>query len=133
MSRVPLCPYCGAVSVLLTGADIYPHRTDLGHKQFYACQPCDAYVGCHQPHPNAAVVGYPLALGTLANAELRGWRNRAHAAFDPLWRDGRMTRKEAYARLQAELGTKKIDTHIAMFSVEQCERTVAAVARLLAA
>lgn len=44
------CPYCGNPAQFVTGEVIYPHRKDLHDKKFYACPPCDAYVGCHIPN-----------------------------------------------------------------------------------
>jgi len=43
-------------------------------------------------------------MGRLANAQLRSARRDAHASFDSLWRDGAMSRSQAYAWLAAALG-----------------------------
>lgn len=74
------CPYCRQPAKLVTGAAMYPHRPDLIHKWFYRCFPCDAHVGCHPGTRNP--------LGRLANFELRTAKIAAHAAFDPIWRNG---------------------------------------------
>jgi hypothetical protein len=50
-------------------------------------------------------------------------KHRAHAAFDPIWRNGRMTRKAAYAWLAKQLGTKD-PVHIKDMGVAECERVV---------
>jgi hypothetical protein len=113
-----LCPYCSQPAQLVTGAVIYPHRPDLYHKQFWHCAKDDAYVGCHGSTSNP--------LGRLANAELRSAKKMAHAAFDPLWREGHMTRSEAYAWLARELGISLEECHIGMFDVETCQRVIAA-------
>lgn len=74
----PVCPYCGATSVLVGGDVIYPYRRDLAEKQFYQCRACpDAYVGCHP--------GTTDPLGRLADKKLRLAKSHAHAVFDPLW------------------------------------------------
>lgn len=114
----PICPYCGEFSVKVGGAAIYPHRPDLYEKTFYQCAPCDAYVGCHP--------GTTKPLGRLADEKLRRAKNRAHAAFDPLWKDEGMKRGSAYAWLADRLGIKKEDCHIGMFDVDQCAAVVAA-------
>lgn len=75
---------CGAPAEYVTGAVMYPHRRDLHHKSFYRSVPCDARVGCHP--------GTKAPLGRLATRRVRVARQRAHAAFDPLWKQGRMTR-----------------------------------------
>lgn len=109
------CPYCGADAELSTGYKVYPHRPDLASLKIWACFPCDAWVGTHKNSPNNA------PLGRLANAELRVAKRKAHAAFDPLWKSGQMSRKKAYALLSEKMKLKPEDTHIGMFDVEQCK------------
>lgn len=112
----PHCPYCEAVSELVGGDVIYPHRPDLANKWFYRCLPCDAYVGCHP--------GTQKPLGRLANAELRRAKSRAHAAFDPLWKNGPMKRSHAYQFLSKRLGIPVQDCHIGMFDLETCQKVL---------
>lgn len=107
----PTCPYCAEGAMSVTGADIYPHRPDLSGKRFFACTPCGAWVGCH---PN----GKPL--GRLANAELRRAKQYVHAAFDPIWRSGELSRSRAYAWLARALNISTAECHIGMFDVERC-------------
>lgn len=114
----PMCPYCQKFSEQVTGAKIYPHRPDLYGKTFYLCEPCDAYVGCHPGTTNP--------LGRLANAELRKAKNRAHAAFDPIWKSGQKKRGSAYAWLAEQLGIDGKDCHIGMMDVEMCKAVVLA-------
>ncbi len=111
------CDYCQRNAVLVSGNVIYPYRPDLFHKWFYRCEPCGAYVGCHP--------GSAQALGRLANAELRAAKMAAHAAFDPLWRNGGMSRSSAYAWLSRELGVAPQNCHIGMFDVDACRAVVA--------
>jgi len=112
-----ICQYCGKHAKAVTGAVIYPHRRDLASLKFYQCSPCDAFVGCHK------LSGRPL--GTLANSELREWRKRAHAAFDPLWRDHVFSsRANAYAWIAEKMKLTKKDTHIAMFDAAKCEELI---------
>lgn len=113
------CPYCGQEAKRVTGRAIYPHRTDLFMKNFWRCAPCFAYVGCH---PGTAV-----PYGRMANAELRKWKQAAHAAFDPIWKSGKMMRKEAYSWLAKQLDMSEDNTHIGMFDIENCKRVIAAV------
>jgi hypothetical protein len=114
----PICPYCGAASVLVTGADLYPHRPDLRALRFYRCARCDAHVGCHPGTTNP--------LGRIANAELRRAKSAAHAAFDPLWKRDGLRRSEAYAWLAKALSIPPAECHIGMFDVDRCRATVAA-------
>lgn len=110
------CPYCGEWADKTNGRKVYPRRPDLHHLVIFACLPCDAWVGTHKNS------GKPL--GRLANAELRKAKMAAHAAFDPLWKSGQMTRKEAYKRLSEKMGLTPDQTHIGMFDVEQCKTLI---------
>lgn len=106
------CAYCSQPTEFVGGDIIYPHRPDLAEKKFYRCVPCEAYVGCHP--------GTETPLGRVANAELRKAKMAAHAAFDPLWREGGMKRKEAYAWLRKAMNLAEDQCHIGMFDVDQC-------------
>lgn len=117
MARTVICPYCAQQAELVTGETLYPHRPDLAKRRFWLCLPCNAYVGVH---PNSK----DAPLGTLANAELRARRSAAHAAFDPLWRQGKRTRKGAYAWLAHRLGIPVKDCHIGMFDLETCNLVI---------
>lgn len=112
------CPYCGNDAELTTGYKVYPHRLDLADLKVWACFPCDAWVGTHKNSPTHA------PLGRLANAELRRAKMAAHAAFDPWWKSGRMTRREAYQKLANLMSMDPKDAHIGMFDVEQCKTVV---------
>jgi hypothetical protein len=119
---IPVCPYCGKLSQLVGGDRIYPHRKDLYSKKFYLCDPCNAYVGCHQ--------GTQKPLGRLANKELRNAKMQAHRAFDPIWKSGQLSRSQAYAWLADRLGIPGDECHIGMFDVETCLEVVKAVGSL---
>lgn len=114
----PLCPYCRNQAFLVTGAVIYPYRTDLHSLKFWNCPPCKAYVGCHKNSEEN------IPLGRLANAELRILKQKAHAAFDPKWKTGRMKRSDAYGILADRLGIKKKDCHIGWFDEDTCKRVI---------
>lgn len=109
----------------MTGRELYPNRPELHRKNFWRCAPCDAHVGCHAYNRRHSRTGTE-PLGRLANRELRAAKMRAHAAFDPLWREGEMTRDEAYSWLARRLGLKPSNCHIGMFDVAMCDRVVAA-------
>lgn len=133
--REVICPYCGKPAEYVSSTEIYGGR-DYG--MAYLCRADKAYVGVHK--------GTDRPLGRLANKELRQWKQKAHAAFDPLWeakfkkrhgggegksgRPGGPHYKKAYARNSAykwlanELEIPRPDCHIGMFDVEQCKRVV---------
>lgn len=124
-----ICPYCKQPAKLVGGIAIYRHRPDLHDKMFWSCELCKAWVGCHPGTENP--------LGRLANAELRAWKQRAHAAFDPVWQ-ARFERKSSadpkytkgmarggrYKALAQALGITKDECHIGMFDIDMCQRVV---------
>ena len=112
------CPYCGNNAELKTGHHVYPHRPDLSHLKIWACTPCDAWVGTHKNSPDHK------PLGRLANAELRRAKMAAHAAFDPIWKSGQMSRRKAYSLLAEKMGLPKLKAHIGEFDVDQCKQVV---------
>lgn len=106
------CPYCDGPAVLVDSAEVYGRS----YGKMWLCRPCKAYVGVHK--------GTDKPLGTLANAELREWRKRAHAAFDLLWKSRRMSRGKAYRKLMQIVGVCHENAHIGMFNIEQCKKLI---------
>jgi hypothetical protein len=103
------------------GLAIYPHRQDLAAKKFWQCEPCDAYVGTHKDSPKHA------PLGRLANAELRRLKMDVHAAFDPLWKSGQVSRSATYLWLAEAIGVALPECHIGMFDEDRCLRAYKAL------
>lgn len=116
MKLPPKCPYCGADSVMTRGDVIYPHRPDLAEKAFWLCKPCNAYVGCH---PNTR-----QPLGRLADESLRRQKSAVHRVLDPLWKTGRMKRREAYQLLADGLGIQLKKCHVGWFDLETCNKAL---------
>lgn len=86
---------------------------------FYGCTnypPCRGAIGCH---PDGRMLGIP------ANQETRDARQRAHAAFDRLWKGGDMRRAEAYALAADMMGVDEM--HIAELDKDQCEKLISTV------
>jgi hypothetical protein len=73
-----------------------------------------------------------VALGRLANAELRQWRIAAHQAFDPLWQAKmareRISRNQArtagYRWLAGRIGINLDQCHIGAFDIDECKKVV---------
>jgi len=82
------------------------------------CYKCDAYTGVHKSSPTFQ------PLGTLAKKELRALRSQVHALFDPLWKNKKMSRNEAYAWLSEQLNIPSQQTHVAMFDETRCRRAI---------
>lgn len=115
-----VCDYCQRPASLVDGSVLYPHRPALRRKWFWRCEPCQAWVGCHEGAKHTP-------LGRLANAELREVRHGAHALFDPLWMSGTMSRSDAYAWLASELQMETALCHIGWMDVADCHRVMDAV------
>lgn len=117
------CRYCDQPACLLRrGQEGYPYGTDYG--PMWVCVRCKAWVGCHP--------GTEKPLGGLANAELRAWKVKAHAAFDPLWQ-GKMrrdrcrkdqARRAGYAWLARQLGIDVNRCHIGYMNIDECKKVV---------
>ena len=117
MTSAPICAECSASARLTDGREIHPHRPDLHSKSIWKCDVCGARVGCHPGTSNA--------LGTPAGADLRSARSKLHDdMLDPLWkRSGRpkkQARRDVYGFLGSKLGLSRDETHVGMFTLEQC-------------
>ena len=118
------CRYCGKPATIRDSAEIY-HGRSFGMALICTGYPaCDSFVGCHKD------TGLPK--GSLANAETREWRKRAHAAFDPVWRgpQRKWDRGTAYCWLQNEMSLIPRECHIGLFDRQQCEQVIALVRSL---
>ena len=96
---------CGCemkVEARLTGGEeIYPHREDLYSLPFWKCDGCGNYVGCHHKTKNRT-----NPLGCIPTPEIKKARQHIHKILDPIWQNGKMSRKEIYAELSERLGWK---------------------------
>lgn len=116
------CGECGRETEMVGGEKIYPHRKDLGHKNFYLCQ-CGAYVGTH---PDTCE-----PLGSPANNITRKARSNAHAHFDALIKavgektpDKGSARKRGYKWLAQQLEMEPAKCHIGMMDAKDATRVV---------
>ena len=118
------CPYCGGTAVLRDASYVYGGES--GHKHLYVCQhypECNAYVGVHE--------GTLIPLGTLADRELRNKRIRAHQTFDRIWKNGILTKKNAYRWMQDIFCLTEQQAHIGCFSGYMCDRLIEESRRVL--
>lgn len=111
-----VCPYCRSAVELVNNADIYGR--EYGDWPYaYRCtstSACGAHVGLH---PNT-----DIPLGTLADKATRDARNACKKVFERLWREGPMTRKEAYAWLAGRMGITVAACHFGLFDAQQCHQ-----------
>lgn len=107
-----ICQYCHNQAEWVENKEVYGRNYGRSI-MIWLCKPCDAYVGCHN--------NTRKPLGVLANRELREWRKKAHAKFDPLWKNGKMNRDKAYGVLRKEFGR---DIHIGESDIETCKHII---------
>ena len=112
------CPYCGKKAVWCENKAIYGKNYGKSY-MIYLCRKCQASIGCHE--------NTKTPLGTMASAELREWRKKAHKAFDPLWKEKGMARRDAYNILKSVFG-KQI--HIGESDKETCIKIILVVNKL---
>jgi len=113
------CPYCGAEVELKSAYEVYHTANSKDWGNLWVCSNyprCDAYVGCHK--------NTDIPLGRLANSRLRELKKEAHRQFDPIWKSGLMSRKEAYRWLADMLHISCEECHIGMFDVKQCQKVI---------
>lgn len=111
---------------LTTGAEIYPHRTDLTGLPFWRCDTCKNYVGCHHKTKDRT-----KPLGNIPTAELRRARGHIHEILDVLWIGDKSKRREIYAKLSAAIGR---DYHTAeLRTVEEAREIYKLVQKIAAA
>ncbi|NGX85055.1 zinc-finger-containing protein [Aequorivita sp. KMM 9714] len=119
------CPYCKCETKLVSGDEVYPHRTNddprpkFLDKKYYMCLlNSNHYVGTYSDNITS--------LGRLADTELRKLKNQGHNTFDPLWKTKNIfqSQKLAYDWLSEKMELPLELTHFGMFTVEQCKRAI---------
>lgn len=109
----PKCQHCSEPPVYLSSSARFYGGRDFG--PVWYCEQCSARVSCHR--------GTRDPLGTCADVETRHARKAAHAAFDPLWKDGVergfSNRIDAYAWLAEAMDLPPIAAHMGLFGEYQ--------------
>jgi hypothetical protein len=108
-----VCRYCSGAVDLVENSVIYNGRTFGDWPYAYLCSCCRAYVGLH-PQTD-------LPLGTLADKRTRDARNATKKTFETIFRDGHMSRKQAYAWLAGKMVISTADCHFGLFEPAQCK------------
>ena len=112
------CPYCRAKATLHPSSYVFGDAA-LSDNLLYVCDrypACDSYVGAHRRTK--------LPMGTLADGDLRHKRIEAHKSFGWLWESGLMTKAQAYKWMQAKLGIRGEQAHIAKFNHYMCDQLI---------
>lgn len=111
-----ICQKCMRKAKLVTGEYIFPFNKKYKDHNYYVCEGCGDYVGCHE--------GTTKALGTLADKRLREKRIQVHRAFDQIWKDSPISRKQAYEYLAEKLDIPLVKCHIGLFDLQLCQRAL---------
>ncbi len=107
------CPYCHKEAIWTENKAIYGKNYGRSYMCYY-CKPCNAYVGCHNNTRSP--------LGTMANAELREFRKKAHLEFDPIWRNrSQKNRGKLYAEISKSFGR---EIHIGESDMDTCKKII---------
>lgn len=106
------CPYCEGLTAYVDSKRVY----GKSYGMIYLCWPCKAWVGVHK--------GTDIALGRLADHELREAKKEAHKYFNMIYEQGHLKRGEAYDWLCGTLQIPREETHIGMFDLELCRQAV---------
>lgn len=91
----PVCPTCGQPASV----------RDTSYGKRFGC--CGLWAWGYYP---------------LADAKTHDARRAAHAAFDPIWRSGRLSRSAAYQRLAGALGVDVRDCHMKLMDETTARR-----------
>lgn len=109
MTRKTTIFCCGCqrdVSARLTdGKEVYPHRRDLARIPFWKCDTCGNTVGCHHK-----TINWTKPLGCIPTAELKAARQEVHRVIDPMWKSGRVGRRELYGMIAHVIGVEEYHT-----------------------
>jgi hypothetical protein len=97
------CPTCGSA----------PQRTDTRYGLRLDC--CGLWAWGEHP---------------LADRDTHEARKAAHAAFDPLWKSGKLRRGYAYKLLAETMGLTRDECHMKLMTAEQARKVPAIAAEI---
>lgn len=112
-----ICPSCGAKMELKFTLKFRYKNNDP--RKFWGCSRFPKCKATHGAHPDGRPLGNP------ADQPTKEARMRAHAAFDRLWKDGGMSRTQAYVVMQELMGMTPAEAHIGKLTLEECETLIA--------
>lgn len=111
---------------LTTGREIYPHRENLYHLNFYKCDACNNYVGTHKNS-----IKKIIPLGNIPTSKIRNLRIQIHNLIDSIWQSGKMKRKDLYKKISLEIGWEYHTAKIR--SADEAEKIIKILRRMNAA
>lgn len=116
-----ICPFCNSQVELMSNSVIYGR--EYGNGVCYKCINCDSYTGVHDKPKNN---GDYIALGLIANREMRELKKQCHAIFDPVWKENKdkIKRKHTYFYLADHLEIEMKDCHFGHFDLEILQKSL---------
>lgn len=120
------CNLCGGDVIYTSNSIIY--GKEYGNGCCYYCTNCGAFVGTHKNNPS-------VALGILANPEIRVLRKQCHLKFDSFWVDiedkheRKRVRQECYWRLADEMDIYIDECHFGYFDAEELRRALRIISK----
>lgn len=109
---------------LTSGAEIYPHRKDLSDLPFWKCDGCGNFVGCHHKTKDRT-----RPLSCIPTPEIKRARQEIHKLIDPMWKSGRIGRRELYGMIAKALGLEEYHT-AEIRSIEQAREVYRAAKKI---
>lgn len=109
--RPQICHFCGGKVEFTSNSKIY--GKEYGNGKCYLCINCRAYVGVH--------TGSTVALGILANDEMRKKKIKCHYLFDKMW-GGTLRRNQLYSKLADEMKIERSHCHFGHFDTEELDK-----------
>lgn len=85
----------------VTGREVYSHRPDLYNKNFYRCNKCKNFVGCHNQGKSTR------PLGCIPNKAMKNARQHIHTILDPIWKNrsaNYKSRSQVYREISEAVG-----------------------------
>lgn len=118
------CCGCGSEirARLTSGAEVYPHRSDLEKLPFWRCDTCGNWVGCHHKTKDRT-----KPLGCIPTPEIKSARQHIHRILDPIWKSGDMNRGSVYREIERRLGMNQKYHTANIRSIDEARRVYAAV------
>ncbi len=104
------CGECGEVMILR-------HSKKYG-TPFYGCSRFPACKGACGAYPDGRPKSIP------SDRKTSEARIRAHAVFDRVWQQKRMSRDQAYAWMRQVMGISNKEAHIGHLTAEQCDQLI---------
>lgn len=106
-----ICNICGGEVEYTSNSLIYGR--EYGNGKCYLCKKCGAYTGTHN--------GTKIALGILADKQMRQMKVKCHDKFDKMWENSKQ-RNKLYTKLAEEMNMDREHCHFGHFNLYELEK-----------